>query len=119
MSLPWIVKKENPNSTIRQSIRLRETRPESAKAYSMAVMRLAPAPLLWVPWLSGKNIRLVIGPGFDSQLYLCGFSFSPKLTSTTRLILRDSPGLTFSTNSCEAKSCTQYCNSITCELPQG
>ena len=60
-TLDYPVKKENPNSTIRQCIRLQETRLESAKAYSMAVMRLAPAPLLLVEWLSGKNIQLVIG----------------------------------------------------------
>ena len=49
---------------------VRERQLESAEASSMAVIsRLASVPLLWVQWLIGKSVRLVIdGPRFDSKL---------------------------------------------------
>ena len=84
-TLDYPVKKENPNSTIRQCIRLQETWLESAKAYSMAVMRLAPAPLLWVQWLSGKSVRLVIRRSqvrFPAGSLWIVLSLSPKLTAS-------------------------------------
>ena len=42
--------------------RERERQLESAEASSITIIcRFASAPLLWVQWLSGKSVRLVIG----------------------------------------------------------
>ena len=58
---------------------------ELAEASSLAVIsRLVSAPLLWIQWLSGKNIRLVIGRSrvrFPAGSLWIFFSLSPKLTS--------------------------------------
>ena len=65
-----------------QCIQLRERQLESPRASSVAVInRLSLTPLLWVQWLRGKSVQLVIKRSLlDSQLDPCGFSFSFSLS---------------------------------------
>ena len=60
------------------------------------VSRLASAPLLWVQWLSGKSVRLVIGRFwslrifflFKAYMYIAiikGFPETDGLTSTSKV----------------------------------